>query len=148
MVTIAHQARDLGGRVALAERHPEVVCAVGVHPHEAGKEGLDDPAPLLEAARHPKVVGIGESGLDYFYDLAPARPAGGELPHPHRAPRARTGLPLIVHTRDADEDTMAILEEEMAAGAVHAASSTATARAAAWPSGPWRSASISASAAS
>jgi TatD DNase family protein len=88
---------------------------VGVHPHEAGKEGLDDPTPLLEAARDPAVGAIGESGLDYFYDHAPRdRQAASFRAHVRAA--STTGLPLVVHTRDADEDTMAILEEAMAAG--------------------------------
>lgn len=115
MLTIATRQAAWDGVEALADRHEGVVCALGVHPHEAGKEGLDDPAPLLEAARHPKVVGIGESGLDYFYDLAPRDRQAASFRTHVRAARA-SGLPLIVHTRDADDDTMAILEEEMAAG--------------------------------
>lgn len=115
MVTIATRRASWPAVTALAERHPSVVCALGVHPHEAGREGFHDPAPLVEAAAHPKVVGIGESGLDYFYDLAPRdRQAGSFRVHIHAA-RA-TGLPLIVHTRDADDDTMDLLEEEMVAG--------------------------------
>src|SRR3954454_12939554 len=112
MVTIATRRGTWADVVALAGRYPEVVCALGVHPHEAGKEGLDDPAPLIEAARHPEVVGIGESGLDYFYDFAPRdRQAASFRTHIEAA--RRTGLPLVVHTRDADDDTMAVLEEEM-----------------------------------
>jgi TatD DNase family protein len=115
MVTIATRRASWASVTALAERHPSVVCALGVHPHEAGKEGLRDPAPLVEAAAHPKVVGIGESGLDYFYDLAP-RDRQAESFRVHIGAARATGLPLIVHTRDADDDTMVILEEEMAAG--------------------------------
>ncbi|MFO1036741.1 MAG: TatD family hydrolase [Geminicoccaceae bacterium] len=115
MLTIATK-RETWPRVAdLAARHASVVAAVGVHPHEAGREGLDDPAPLLAAAAEPKIVGIGESGLDYFYDYAPRdRQAVSFRTHIEAA--RSTGLPLIVHTRDADEDTMAILEEEMGKG--------------------------------
>ena len=115
MVTIATKRRSWAEVVALAERHPEVVCAIGVHPHEAGREGLDDPAPLLACAAHPEVVGIGESGLDYFYDHAPRDRQAASF-RTHIAAAREVGLPLIVHTRDADEDTMAILEEEMARG--------------------------------
>lgn len=115
MVTIATRQRHWADVVALAGRHPEVVCAVGVHPHEAGKEGLDDPAPLIAWADHPEVVGIGESGLDYFYDYAPRDWQAASF-RAHIAAARATGLPLIVHTRDADEDTMAILEEEMTQG--------------------------------
>jgi TatD DNase family protein len=127
---MVHIAAKHGGwpvGIALAERRPEIVCAVGVHPHEAGKEGLDDPTPLLELAGHPRVVAIGESGLDYYYDLAPrGRQAASFRTHIHAARQA--GLPLIVHTRDADDDTMAILEEEMAqspfTGVIHCYSSS------------------------
>jgi TatD DNase family protein len=115
MVTIATRRGSWGDVVALAGRHASVVCAIGVHPHEAGKEGLDDPVPLVEAAREPKVVGIGESGLDYFYDYAP-RDRQAISFRAHIAAARETGLPLIVHTRDADDDTASILEQEMAAG--------------------------------
>lgn len=115
MVHIAarHAAWPVG--IALAERHPEVFCAVGVHPHEAGTEGLDDPAPLTALASHPRVVAIGESGLDYFYDRSPRDRQAASFRTHVRAARA-TGLPLVVHTRDADDDTMALLESEMAQG--------------------------------
>jgi TatD DNase family protein len=100
---------------AIAERFAEVWCSVGVHPHDAAVEPLDDAAPLIEAARHPKVVGIGETGLDYFYDNAP-RTAQAHNFRLHITAARETGLPLIVHTRDAEDDTVAILREEMAAG--------------------------------
>ena len=115
MVTIATRRGSWNDVVALAGRHASVVCALGVHPHEAGKEGLDHPAPLIEAASEPKVVAIGESGLDYFYDFAPRDRQAASF-RAHIAAARETGLPLIVHTRDADEDTASILEEEMAVG--------------------------------
>jgi TatD DNase family protein len=115
MVTIATKRGSWKDVVALAGRHPNVVCALGVHPHEAGKEGLDHPAPLIESAAEPKVVAIGESGLDYFYDFAP-RDRQVTSFRAHIAAARETGLPLIVHTRDADDDTASSLEEEMAAG--------------------------------
>jgi TatD DNase family protein len=89
--------------------------ALGVHPHHAGEEGLSGPEPLLEAASDPRVVAIGESGLDYYYDYAP-RAAQATSFRAHIAAARLTGLPLVVHTRDADDDTMAILEEEMGKG--------------------------------
>jgi TatD DNase family protein len=115
MLTIATRRAAWSTVCALAERHPAVVCALGVHPHHAGAEGLDDPAPLVAAAGHPKVVAIGESGLDYHYDFAPRdRQAASFRMHVEAA--RRTGLPLIVHTREADVDTMAMLEDELARG--------------------------------
>ena len=115
MVHIAAKREGWPIGIALAERRPQVWCAVGVHPHEAGKEGLDDPAPLLDLAAHPRVVAIGESGLDYFYDFSPRELQAASFRTHVRAARA-TGLPLIVHTRDADDDTMDLLEAEMAEG--------------------------------
>jgi TatD DNase family protein len=127
MVHIAAKRDGWPVGLALAERRPEVLCAVGVHPHEAGKEGLDDPAPLLDLASHLRVVAIGESGLDYFYDFSPRDRQAASFRTHIRAAQA-TGLPLVVHTRDADEDTMAILEEGMAEapfiGVIHCYSSS------------------------
>ena len=94
---------------------PRSFCAVGVHPHEAGREGLDDPAPLVELAAIPRVVAIGESGLDYFYDFSPRDRQAASF-RTHIAAARETGLPLVVHTRDADDDTMALLEAEMGQG--------------------------------
>ncbi len=129
MVHIAAKRDGWAPGIALVGRRPEVFCAVGVHPHEAGKEGLDDPAPLVELAAHPRVVAIGESGLDYFYDFAPRDRQAASFRAHMRAARA-TGLPLVVHTRDADDDTMALLEAETAeggpfTGVVHCYSSSA-----------------------
>jgi TatD DNase family protein len=98
---------------AVAERFPDVWCSVGVHPHEAEAEPLDGPQILIEHARHPKVVGIGESGLDYYYEHSPREAQRTNFRH-HIAAARETGLPLIVHTRDADDDTIEILQGEMA----------------------------------
>lgn len=98
---------------AVAERFPDVWCSVGVHPHEAESEPLDGPQILIEHARHPKVVGIGESGLDYYYEHSPREAQRTNFRH-HIAAARETGLPLIVHTRDADDDTIEILQDEMA----------------------------------
>lgn len=113
---------------AMADRADNIYCTVGVHPHEAGEEGLSNPDILIEKANDPKVIGIGESGLDYFYDNAP-RDAQKQSFRAHIAACRATQLPLIVHTRDADDDTMDILEEEYAKGAfpgvIHCFSSSA-----------------------
>jgi TatD DNase family protein len=127
MLHIAAKRDGWAAGIALAKRRPEVLCAIGVHPHEAGREGLDDPELLLSFADHPRVVALGESGLDYYYDLAPRdRQAASFRAHIEAA--GLTGLPLVVHTRDADEDTMAILEEGMAVrpfkGVIHCYSSS------------------------
>lgn len=115
MQTIGTRLSAFDRTLAVAERHEGVWCSVGVHPHEAGREGLDGPEPLLRWASHPKVIGIGESGLDYFYDHAPRERQATSF-RAHIAASRRTGLPLIVHTRDADDDMAAILGQEMAAG--------------------------------
>jgi TatD DNase family protein len=98
---------------AVAERFADVWCSVGVHPHEAKAEPLDGPGILVEHASHPKVVGIGESGLDYYYEHSPREAQRANFRH-HIAAARETGLPLIVHTRDADDDTIEILQGEMA----------------------------------
>jgi TatD DNase family protein len=100
---------------AVAEAFPDVWCSVGVHPHEAEKELLQDAGPLLAETSHPKVVGIGETGLDYYYQHALREPQIQNF-HAHIAAARQAGLPLIVHTRDADDDTIAVLEAEMGKG--------------------------------
>jgi len=88
---------------------------VGIHPHEAEKELLDDEAALIREAAHPKVVGIGETGLDYYYEHSPRVPQQKNF-RSHIAAARQTGLPVIVHTRDADDDTIDILRDEMGKG--------------------------------
>jgi TatD DNase family protein len=95
---------------AIAESYDDVWCSVGVHPHEAGPEGQSAPDRLIELAQHPRVVGIGESGLDYHYDNSP-RDAQAESFRTHIRAARETGLPLIVHAREADEDIARILRE-------------------------------------
>lgn len=114
LVTIATRQAAWAAVVALTERHSGVFCALGIHPHEAGNETLDD-AGLTALAEHPKVVAVGETGLDHHYDLAP-RDAQAASFRRHIAVARATGLPLVVHTREADAATMDILEAEMAAG--------------------------------
>ena len=116
MVTIGTRVRDFGQVRAIAEAHPQVYCTVGTHPHEAEKEADVGTERLVELAAHPKVIGIGESGLDYFYDSAP-RDVQAEVFRRHIAAARITGLPLCIHARDADDDMARILEEETAKGA-------------------------------
>ncbi len=117
MVTICTKLSEFDTVRSIAQRYPEVSCSVGVHPHEAEQEGQESPDRLRELAELPEVVGIGETGLDYFYEHSP-REAQQRSFRSHIAAARETGLPLIVHTRDADADTVAILREEVEAGAV------------------------------
>ncbi len=116
MLTIGTSLAAFPGVLAVAERFPNVWCSVGIHPHEAGAEAGVDAARLIEMARHPKVVGIGETGLDYFYEHSP-RDAQAENFRAHIEAARITGLPLIVHSRDADADTARMLTEEAGKGA-------------------------------
>ena len=100
----------------IAELFPNVYCSIGIHPHDAEKEPLKDESPLIERAKLAKVVGIGETGLDYFYEHAPRQAQVANF-RAHIAAARETKLPLIVHTRDADDDTIAVLREEMDRGA-------------------------------
>ncbi len=116
MLTISTKLSEFEGVRAIAERYDEVFCSVGVHPHEAGGEGQGTPDRLVELAAHPKVVGIGETGLDYYYEHSP-REQQRESFRAHIRAARETGLPLIVHSRDADEDTVAVLREGQEEGA-------------------------------
>ena len=102
--------------VALAEREPDVWASIGIHPHEADAHADLGAAALLAAAAHPRVIAIGETGLDYFYDHSD-RATQRALVRVHIDVARETGLPLIVHTRDAESDTAEILAEEMGKGA-------------------------------
>jgi len=102
--------------VGTAEREPDVWASIGIHPHEADQHADLGEAALIEAADHPKVIGIGETGLDYYYDKSD-RAVQQTLFRTHIAVSRQTGLPLIIHTRDAEEDTVAILEDELGKGA-------------------------------
>jgi len=115
MVTICTRVSQFDKVLAVADRFDDVVCTVGVHPHEAAVENDADTKRLVEIAKHPKVVGIGECGLDYFYEHSPRDRQQASF-RAHIAAARETGLPLIVHTRDADEDMASILTEEMRAG--------------------------------
>ncbi len=111
MVTICTQIANFPRVRAIAEAHENIFCSVGVHPHSAEKEPHVSAQQLVGLSSHPKVVGIGETGLDFFYDKSP-RDTQEALFRAHIAASRETGLPVIIHTRDADADTIRILEEE------------------------------------
>ncbi|AZO57896.1 TatD family deoxyribonuclease [Mesorhizobium sp. M1A.F.Ca.IN.022.06.1.1] len=116
MVTISTRVKRFQQILEIAEAFSEVYCSVGTHPHNAAEE-LDVTAEeLVRLSDHPKVVAIGEAGLDYFYDRAP-REAQAQGFRTHIAAARRTGLPLVIHSRDADGDMAAILEEQTGKGA-------------------------------
>ncbi len=116
MVTISTRIRKFETVLKIAETYDNVFCSVGTHPHNAHEEldiGVDEIADL---SNHPKVVAIGEAGLDYFYDHAPREAQAAGFRN-HIAAARKTGLPLVIHSRDADDDMEAILREEMDKGA-------------------------------
>lgn len=116
MVTISTRVKRFAQVLEIAESFDEIYCSVGTHPHNAGEE-LDVTAEdLVRLSAHPKVVAIGEAGLDYFYDKAP-RDAQAQGFRTHIAAARETGLPLVIHSRDADDDMAAILEDETGKGA-------------------------------
>lgn len=116
LVTICTKVTEFETVRAIAKRFDPVWCTVGIHPHEADSEPEVTTARLVDLARDPKVVGIGETGLDYYYEHS-GRAAQQKSFRAHIVAARETGLPLIVHTRDADEDTVEILEDEMGKGA-------------------------------
>ena len=119
IVTISTRVRRLGGLLAIAEKFPNVYCSVGTHPHHADEEDGIAADELIELTRHPKVVALGEAGLDNFYENGSpeAQERGFRA---HIAAARATGLPLVIHTREADEACGRILEDEMAKGAFRA----------------------------
>jgi TatD DNase family protein len=116
MVTICTRIRRHAEVLSIAERFPQVYCSVGTHPHYAHEEVDITIDELIARTRHPKVVAIGEAGLDYHYELS-ERPAQARGFRNHIAAARATGLPLVIHSREADADMMAILTEETANGA-------------------------------
>ena len=116
MLNISTRASEWDAVIATAERDPDIWATIGIHPHEADAHPDIDTERLLSAAAHPKVIGIGETGLDYYYDHSDRDQQKSSF-RSHIAASRETGLPLIVHTRDAEEDTAAILAEEMGKGA-------------------------------
>ena len=119
IVTISTKVRRQAALLEIAERFPNVYCSVGTHPHDADEEDGIPPAELIELTKHPKVVALGEAGLDNFYQhgSSEAQERGFRA---HIAAARQTGLPLVIHTRDADDDCGRILEDEMTKGSFRA----------------------------
>lgn len=115
LVTIGTRMSQAAAVKALTERFPDVWGTVGIHPHNAGEGELPTPEAIAAEAEHPRIIGIGESGLDYFYDKAP-RDAQAENFRRHIRAARLAGLPLAIHARQADEDILAILREEREEG--------------------------------
>jgi TatD DNase family protein len=116
MVTISTRVKRRAGLVAITDRFADVFCSIGTHPHHAHEELDVTTADLVALTRHAKTVAIGEAGLDYHYDLSP-REAQERGFRNHIAAARETGLPLVIHSREADADMAAILEEETGKGA-------------------------------
>ena len=115
MVTICTRVTRFDEIRAIAESDENIWCSVGIHPHQAEEEPVISVDDLVSRATHPKVIGIGETGLDYYYDNSPRELQETSF-RTHIAASRETGLPLIVHTRDADDDMADILEDEMGKG--------------------------------
>ncbi|APW72737.1 MULTISPECIES: TatD family hydrolase [Sphingopyxis] len=122
MLNIATRESEWDAVLAVAEANADVWASVGIHPHDADGHPDVDTAKLVERAAHPRVIGIGETGLDYYYDKSDrGRQRDSFRRHIHAA--QQSGLPIIVHTREAEADTLALLGEEMGrapyAGVIH-----------------------------
>lgn len=117
MLTICTRISAIPTVLAIAERYPQVYAAIGIHPHSVGEHGVLSVDEIVSWTEHPKVVGIGETGLDYHYDKSPRDMQRASFFNHIEASR-QTGLPFIVHTRNADADTAAILDETLADGTV------------------------------
>lgn len=115
IITISTRVAQFAGIAAIAERFEDVFCTVGTHPHQAHEEPDTTVDQLLELARHSKCVGIGEAGLDYHYDKSP-RDIAARVFRTHIAAARQSGLPLVIHAREADADMAAILKDEMRRG--------------------------------
>ena len=116
-LNISTRQKEWDAVIAVAEREPDVWASVGVHPHEADAHPDLGAAALVEASRHPRVVAIGECGLDYYYDKSD-RSAQRERFEAHIEASRETGLPLVIHTRDAEDDTAEILARAVGKGGV------------------------------
>jgi TatD DNase family protein len=115
MVTISTHVRRFATYRALAEAHDEVFCTVGTHPHHAAAEPDVSVGEIVARASHPRCVAIGEAGLDYHYNKSP-RDVQQRVFRAHIAAARESGLPLVIHARDADEDMIRILTDEMRIG--------------------------------
>ena len=119
MLNISTRAAEWDAVLETAEREPDVWASVGIHPHDADTHEDIETTLLIEKAAHPRIIGIGETGLDFFYDKSDRDRQRASFRR-HIAAARETGLPLIVHTREAEDDTKAIMAEEMAKGAFKA----------------------------
>lgn len=119
MLNISTRAAEWDAVLGTAEREPDVWASVGIHPHDADTHEDIETALLIEKAAHPRIVGIGETGLDFYYDKSDRDRQRASFRR-HIAAARETGLPLIVHTREAEADTIAIMSEEMGKGAFSA----------------------------
>ena len=115
MITISTRVARFPEIAALADRYDEVFCTVGTHPHQAEEEPDVSVADLVRLAAHPRCVAIGEAGLDYHYDRVP-RPLAARVFRTHIGAARQSGLPLVIHARQADDDMARILEDEMRQG--------------------------------
>ncbi len=115
MLNISTRESEWDAVIGLAEREKDVWASVGIHPHEADQHGEITSEKLIEKSQNSRVIGIGETGLDYYYDYSD-REQQKACFHQHIIAARETGLPIIVHTRDAEEDTAQILREEMEQG--------------------------------
>ena len=119
MVTIGTSMTQSSGLPVMTEAFPNLWCTVGVHPHHAAEAPIPSPETLAEMTRHPRVIGIGESGLDYFYDRSP-RDVQAENFRANIRGAQLAGVPLAIHARDADDDIATILREETDRGGAFA----------------------------
>ena len=119
IVTISTRVKKHAQVLAIAEKYPEVFCSVGTHPHNAAKEPDIDAEALVSIAKHPKIVAIGEAGLDYHYDNSPRDVQAASLCQ-HISAARETGLPLVIHSRDCDDDMARILRDESGKGSFRA----------------------------
>lgn len=119
MVSISTRLDQAPALIALTQAHENIWCTIGVHPHHVAEAPLAEEQALVALAAHPKVIGIGESGLDYFYDRAP-RPLQQESFRSHIRAARTARVPLVIHARDADDDIAATLRDETAAGGAFA----------------------------
>jgi TatD DNase family protein len=115
MVTIGTTLSQSRTLPSMVEAQPKLWCTVGIHPHHAAQEPVPAPETIAALTRHPKVIGIGESGLDYFYDRSP-RDVQQVAFRAHIRAARMAGLPLVIHARDADQDLASILQEEWISG--------------------------------
>lgn len=115
MVSISTRVKKHAQIIAITEKYADVFCSVGTHPHHAAEEPEIDAATLVAIAKHPKIVAIGEAGLDYHYDKSP-RDIQAKSFRQHIEAARQTGLPLVIHSREADADMATLLKEEMGRG--------------------------------